>query len=150
MLALGNPSPNRTSVHRGVSRFPFSIAPRDLFGGGWIDHRSSMTQHTRHKSSFAASRRSGDDASILTYDRRPDASPFLHAHRTDGHPVLVQHAFGIEVGEGRPFLHVRQHGRMTHPEPAVLSTSAPTVGEHLQERVLFDAVVTFNQVAPKQ
>ena len=29
-----------------------------------------------------------------------------------------------------------------HPEPAVLSTSAPTVGEHLKERVLVDDVVT--------
>ena len=34
---------------------------------------------------------------------------------------------------------------MTHPEPAVLSTSAPTVGEHLQESVLVDIVVTFAQ-----
>ena len=32
-----------------------------------------------------------------------------------------------------------------HPEPAVLSTSAPTVGEHLQERLLVDGVVTFAQ-----
>ena len=55
----------------------------------------------------------------------------------------MYHAFGVEVGEGRPFLYVRQHGRVTHPEPAVHSTSAPTVGEHLQERVLVDGVVTF-------
>ena len=65
------------------------------------------------------------------------ASPFLH--------VLVHHAFGVEIGEGRPFLHVRQHSRVTHSEPAVLSTSAPRVGEHLQERVLVDVVVTFAQ-----
>ena len=32
-----------------------------------------------------------------------------------------------------------------HPEPEVLSTSAPTVGEHLQERLLVDCVVTFAQ-----
>ena len=32
-----------------------------------------------------------------------------------------------------------------HPESAVLSTSAPTVGEHLQERVLVDGVVTLAQ-----
>ena len=32
-----------------------------------------------------------------------------------------------------------------HPEPAVLSTSAPTVGEHLQERVFVDGVVTLGQ-----
>ena len=70
---------------------------------------------------------------------------FLHVHRTRAHPVLVLHAFGVEVGEGRPFLHVRQHGRVTHSEPAFLSTSAPTVGEHLQERVLVDVVVTFPQ-----
>ena len=70
---------------------------------------------------------------------------FLHVHRTRAHPVLVHHAFGVEVGESRSFLHVRQHGRVTHPEPAVLSTSAPTVGEHLQERVLVDVVVTFAQ-----
>ena len=31
------------------------------------------------------------------------------------------------------------------PEPTVLSTSAPTVGEHLQERVLVDGVVTLAQ-----
>ena len=34
---------------------------------------------------------------------------------------------------------------MTDPEPAVLSTSAPTVGEHLQDRVLVDIVLTFAQ-----
>ena len=73
------------------------------------------------------------------------ASPFLHIHWTRGHPVLVHHAFGVEVGEGRPFLHVRQHGRVMHPEPAVRSTSAPTVDEHLQERILVDGVVTFAQ-----
>ena len=73
------------------------------------------------------------------------ASPFLHVHRTRCHPVLVHHAFGVEVVEGSPFLHVRQHGRVMHPEPAVRSTSAPTVGEHLQERILIDGVVTFAQ-----
>ena len=31
------------------------------------------------------------------------------------------------------------------PEPAVLSTSAPTVGEHIQERVLVDGVMTLAQ-----
>ena len=70
---------------------------------------------------------------------------YLHVHRTRAHPVLVHHAFGIEVGESRSFLHVRQHGRVTHPEPAVLSTSAPPAGEHLQERVLVEVVVTFAQ-----
>ena len=73
------------------------------------------------------------------------ASPFLYVHRTRGHPVLVHHAFGVKVGEGRPFLHVRQHGRFMHPESTVLSTSAPPVGEHLQERILVDGVVTFTQ-----
>ena len=71
------------------------------------------------------------------------ASPFLHVHRTRGQPVLVHLAFGVEVGEGSPFLHVRQHGLLTHTEPPVLSTSAPTIGEHLQELVLVDVVVTF-------
>ena len=70
---------------------------------------------------------------------------FLHVHRTRAHPVLVQHAFGVKVGESRSFLHVSQHGRVTHSEPAVLSTSAQTVGEHLQERVLVDVIVTFAQ-----
>ena len=70
---------------------------------------------------------------------------FLHVHRTRAHPVLVHHAFGVEVGESRSFLHVSQHGRVTHSESAVLSTSAPTVGEHLQERVLVNVVVTFAQ-----
>ena len=73
------------------------------------------------------------------------ASPFLHGHRARGQSVLVHHAFGVEVGEGRPFLHVRQHSRVTHPEPAVRSTSAPTIGQHLQECVLVDVVVTFVQ-----
>ena len=72
-------------------------------------------------------------------------SLFLHVHRTRAHPVLVHHAFGIEVGESRSFLNVSQHGRVTHSEPAVLSTSAPTVGEHLQESVFVDVVVTFAQ-----
>ena len=71
------------------------------------------------------------------------ASPFLYVHRTRGHPVLVHHAFGVEIGDGSPFLHVRQHGRVMHPESTVLS--APTVGEHLQERILVDGVVTFAQ-----
>ena len=57
----------------------------------------------------------------------------------------MHNAFGVEVGEGRSFLHVRQHGRMIHPEPAVLSTSAPAVGEHVHERVLVDLVMTFAQ-----
>ena len=70
------------------------------------------------------------------------ASPHLHVRRTRAQSVLVHHAFGVEVGESRSFLHVRQHGRFMHPEPAVLSTSAPTVGEHLQEGIL---VVTFAQ-----
>ena len=73
------------------------------------------------------------------------ASPFLHVHRTRAHPVLVHHAFGVEVGEGRPFLHVRQNARVIHPESAVCSTSAPTVVEHLQERILVDGVVMFAQ-----
>ena len=72
------------------------------------------------------------------------ASPYLHVHRTRGHPV-VHHAFGVEVGEDRLFQHVRQHGRVMPPEPAVRSTSAPTVGEHLQERILVNCVVKFAQ-----
>ena len=71
------------------------------------------------------------------------ASPFLHVPRSRAHPVLVHHTFGVEVGEGRPFLHVRQHGRLTHPEHAVLSTSAPTIGEHREKRFLVVVVVTF-------
>ena len=85
------------------------------------------------------------------------ASPFLLVHRARGQPVLVHHAFGVEVGKGHSFLYVRQHGRVTHPEPAVLTTSAPTVGEHVQERVVVDIFVKFTQsfgavflVAPKQ
>ena len=73
------------------------------------------------------------------------ALPYLHVHRTRGHPVLVYHAFGVEVGESQPFRHVRQHGRVMHPEPADRSPSSPTVGEHLQERILVDGVVTFSQ-----
>ena len=73
------------------------------------------------------------------------ASPFLHVRRTRAQTVLVHHAFGVEVGESCSFLHVRQHGRFMQPEPAVLSTSAPTVGEHLQERILVDGIVTFAQ-----
>ena len=65
------------------------------------------------------------------------ASPFLYVHRTRGHPVLVHHAFGVKVGEGIPFLHVRQHARFIHPET--------TVGEHRQERILVDGVVPFVQ-----
>ena len=64
------------------------------------------------------------------------ASPFLQIHLARGQPVLVHHAIGVEVGEGRPFL---------RPEPAVLSTSAPAVAEHVQERVLIDVAVTFAQ-----
>ena len=73
------------------------------------------------------------------------ASPLVCVHRALGPPVLVHHAFGIKVGEGRPFLHVRQHVRVTHPEHAVLSTSVPMEGEHVQERVLVHLVVTFPQ-----
>ena len=73
------------------------------------------------------------------------ASPFLHVHRTRAHPVFVHYALVIEIGEGRSFLHVCQHGRVSHPEPAALSNSAPTVGQHVQERVLVDIVVTLAQ-----
>ena len=73
------------------------------------------------------------------------ASPFLHVHWTRGHPVLVHHAFGVKEGECIPCLHVRHHGRFMHPETTVRSTSAPTVGEHRQERVLVDGVVPFAQ-----
>ena len=41
--------------------------------------------------------------------------------------------------------HVRQHDSLTNQDPAVLFTSAPTVGEHIQEGVLVDVVVTFAQ-----
>ena len=73
------------------------------------------------------------------------ASSFLYVHRTRGHPVLVHHAFGVKVGECIPYLHVRHHDRFMHPETTVRSTSAPTVGEHRQERVLVDGVVPFAQ-----
>ena len=73
---------------------------------------------------------------MVVYERRPQCIAFF---------FFFHHAFGVEVGESSLFLHVRQHGRVTQPEPAVISTSAPTVGEHLQERVLVDVVVTFAQ-----
>ena len=95
---------------------------------------------------------------MVAYESRPQCIAFFYTSTGPVlTPVLVHHAFGVEIGESRSFLHVRQHGRVTHPEPAVLSTSAPTVGEHLQERVLVDVVVTFAQsfgavlsVGPKQ
>ena len=77
-------------------------------------------------------------------DRRT-ASPYLHVRRTRAQAVLTHHAFGVEVGESRSFLHVRHHGRFIHPKPAVLSASAPTTGEHLQEHLLLDGVVPFAQ-----
>ena len=73
------------------------------------------------------------------------ALPFLHVHRARAQSIVVYHTFGVEVSVGRPFLHICQHGQVTNPEPAVLSTSAPTVGEHVQELVLIDVVVTFAQ-----
>ena len=73
------------------------------------------------------------------------ASPYLHVRRTRAQSVLVHHAFGIEVGESRSFLHIRHHGRFIHPKPAVLSASAPTTCEHLQERLIVDGVVSFAQ-----
>ena len=81
--------------------------------------------------------------SLVKDDQR--ASPFLHVHRACAQSILVHHAFGVKVGDGRALLHVRQHGRVTHPEPEVLSTSAPTVGEYLYERVVVDGVETFAQ-----
>ena len=45
--------------------------------------------------------------------------------------VFLHNAFGVDVGEGRSFLHIRHHGRVIHPEPAVLSSSATTVGKYL-------------------
>ena len=73
------------------------------------------------------------------------ASSFLHVHRTRAHPVFEHHAFCIEVGESSSFLHIRQHGRVVHPEPAILSTTAPSIGEYLEERIFIDLVVTFAQ-----
>ena len=55
------------------------------------------------------------------------------------------YAFGVKVGEGSSFLHVRQHGRFMRAETTVRSTSTPTVGEHRQERILVDDVVQFAQ-----
>ena len=77
-------------------------------------------------------------------DRRT-ASSYLHVRRTRAQTVLAHHAFGVEVGESRSFLHVRHHGRFIHPKPAVLSASAPSTGEHFQERLLVDGVVSFAQ-----
>ena len=73
------------------------------------------------------------------------ASPILHVHRARSQSVLVHHAYVVEVGEGRSFLHESEHGRVKHQEPAVLIASGPTVGEHVHERVLVDIVVTFAQ-----
>ena len=60
-------------------------------------------------------------------------------------PVLVHHAFGVKEGECIPILHVRHDGGVMHPETPVRTASAPTVGEHLQERVLVYGVVPFAQ-----
>ena len=66
------------------------------------------------------------------------ASPFLRVHLARGQPVLVHLARGVsEV----PLV----HARVTHPEPAVLSTPAPPACEHVQEHVLIDVVVTLAQ-----
>ena len=61
--------PHVDQVHRCVSLLPFSVTPRDPFGG-WIDHSSSVTQHTLHESTFAAFRRSGDDAREMMFPPR--------------------------------------------------------------------------------
>ena len=73
------------------------------------------------------------------------ALSYLHVRRTRAQAVLVHHAFGVEEGESSSDLHVRHHDRFIHPKPAVLSASAPTTGEHLQERLLVDGVVPFAQ-----
>ena len=49
----------------------------------------------------------------------------------------------IEVGERSTFLHVRHHGRVPHPETAVDPTTTTSIGQHSEENVLVDDVVTF-------
>ena len=71
MIALGNPSSNRTSIK--LSILSFSVTPHDLFGR-WIDHRSSVMQHTRNESTFATSCRSVDDARERVFP------PCVHGH----------------------------------------------------------------------
>ena len=70
-------------------------------------------------------------ASIITYEARSECIDFfyifLHVHRTRAHPVLVHHAFGVEVGESHTFMYVRQHGPVVHQKSTVLSTSAPPI-----------------------
>ena len=70
-------------------------------------------------------------ASIITYEARSECIDFfcifLHVHRTRAHPVLVHHAFGVEVGESRTFMYVRQHGPVVHQKSTVLCTSAPPI-----------------------
>ena len=85
------------------------------------------------------------------------ATPFLHVHRTRVHPVFEHHAFCIEVGECGSFPHIRQHGRVVHSEPEILSATAPSIGEHFEEHVFVDLVVwllrpfvLYLAVAPKQ
>ena len=84
-------------------------------------------------------------ASTVTYERRPECIAFSTRPPDPCSTRPYAPRDWRRNSEGRPFLHVRQHGRLTHPEPAVLSTSAPTVGEHHHKRVLVDVVVSFAQ-----
>ena len=63
----------------------------------------------------------------------------------DAQPVLEHHALRVEVHERCTFLHVRQHGGVVEAEPAILSATAPPIGEDVEERNLGGLGVMFDQ-----
>ena len=87
-------------------------------------------------------------ASMRAFEGDLRHPPFFcssHVHGNGVQPVYEHHAFRVDARERCTFLHVTQHRRVVDAEPTILCATLPTVGEHVQERVLVDGVVTFAQ-----
>ena len=51
--------------------------------------------------------------------------------------------FRVEVSERYTYLHVCKHRGVADVEPAILSATAPPIGEYVEERIFVALVVTF-------
>ena len=70
---------------------------------------------------------------------------YLHVQMSGGDTVFQYFSCRVEVREGGPFLHVCQHGRICHLEPAIPPAAVPSKIQHVEERVLVDRVPALAQ-----
>ena len=70
---------------------------------------------------------------------------YLHVQMSGGDTVFQYFSCRVEVREGGPFLHVCQHGRICHLEPAIPPAAVPSTSQHVEERVFVDRVLALAQ-----